>query len=341
MLARTCLSACLLALSLAPVTAQDLDPRISGVAPFISKDTASLLHVDLREMDLKTAADRIKKLAPPGSDAILLQVNLFVPVVSGVRDQLVAAGAPDLYAFAAADPAKPGFAVLPLEAGKDPAAVVEILKGLPGADKAEIIVHNSAVVIGDPGIKDKVAAIEPGRAAEYSYCLKLAGKTNFQFVLLPNAEMFEEALKRAPGSEAAAPLIKEHVDKVRAVVITANLPPKSALAVFVKMKDEAIATEVMGKINEALAGDEAKMAAEHPIFGKLVTAATPKQDKELLKIVLTDTNGGIDALATAVKEGLSMLAPFLQGGLPGAGPPGGLPPGVRPPPGTPGADPFQ
>lgn len=356
MLARPFVAAGLIALCCATsLFAQDLDPRIAAVKPFIAKNTASVIHVDLRKLDLKTAVDRLKKLAPPGTEAIQAQVNVFVPVVAGVRNQLIEAGASDIFAFASDEEGAAGFSVLPLETGKDPEAVIGILKGLPGSEKAEMFAQGDAVVIGDPGLKEKIAAITPARAAEFSYCMKLAGATDFQFILLPTAGLADRTFARVPGGEAAGAAVKEHADKVRAVVLTANLPPRSALAIYVKMKDEATATEIMDKIKEGLAGEDAKAATDHPIFGKLVTAVTPKQEKEMLKIVLTEPNGGIDALANSVKEGLSLLAPLLAGGgPPGFGPPGGaggvppgLPPGVRPPPGTtppggaPGEDPFK
>ncbi len=317
-----------------------VDPRVAAVAPYVNDKTFMVLHLNLRKLDLKTATDRFAALAPADAADQVGQAKAVVKIVEFARQNLIDSGAGDLYVIADGGE-EPGaqpmaYLVVPVETGNDPQKVIATLSSMPGVDQ-DPFVHKGNVLYGDPETKTYVDAIQPGDTTRFKNAFKFAGQTDIQVAIAPTPAMIEQAQANVPagGDEAQ----QELAQAMRGFVLTANLPPKPALAFFLLMKDDASAKQVNDMLQEFLQSEQGQQIKAHPLGAKMVELLTPTLDGDKLRLVMTEQNGGIAKLTEGLKEGVALAKDALENGalaLPGGfGPPGGAPEGFPPPEGTP------
>ena len=304
-----------------------IDPRIVAVAPFLDADAFMVVHLDLKQLDIRGAVDRLANLAPEEAKEQVANVKTMAAVGVQLKNQLAEAGVAEVFVIATLGTGgeKPGaFAIVPVEKGKDVAAAKMAIEMIPGVKEEQLFIHNGYVVAGPPEIKEYVGKIKPATLAPLTDAFKYSGTTALQVIVLPNKKLAGIAKKNAPpGLPAELPTADEVAEDMKAIVITANLPPKPALAIFGHAKDEAAAKAAADEVKKLLDSDDAKGFLALPALEKLAPFLRPVQDGPRFKVVLTEANGGIEALTTALKVGAEMLAPLAaQGGVPGL-PPGG------------------
>src|SRR5262249_1928342 len=110
-----------------------------------------------------------------------------VAMASGVREQLLKAGAVDWYmigTMAHANSNSPGFVVATIRPGGDANAVMGVLSLSP----QKPFLRTGAVVIGPAGIEAWLAPFQPASREDFVAGFKAAGNTAVQVVLVHSAE---------------------------------------------------------------------------------------------------------------------------------------------------------
>lgn len=290
-----------------------VDPRAAAISPFLDADAFMVVHLDLRQVDIRGAVDRITALAPPDAKEQVGQIRTMSAVGVQLRTQLVESGVVEVYAVATMGTGgeKPdAFIVVPVEKGKDIAAAKMAIEMIPGVKEEQLFVHNGHIIGGPPAIKDFVTKITPGKHPSLADAFRFSGTTAFQLIVMPNKKLAGAAKNLPGGIPGDLPKPEEVAEDMKAIVITANLPPKPALAIFGHAKDETAAKDAIAEVNKLLESEQAKEVLALPALAKLAPFLKPTQDGPRLRVVLTETNGGIEALSNAIKSGLEMLGPL-------------------------------
>ncbi len=306
----------LLLAAVAPAWAQTpVDPRVTAISPYVTDDTAAIIRINLRKVDLIGLADQAAGLLPEDNPAKQKGVvKNAAKTFELVRKSVVAGGAGDVYLFVQANPdgGGPGapFVMAPIEAGKDPQAICDSLQAF-AEGAGTLFVHNNNVMFCPTDVVDKIKAIRGGDPTRFAEAFRFAGQTDVQIIVAPTpAELAKIADELDPFSDEQ----KEVFKASKSLIITGNLPPKGALATMLFMKDEASATKVNTLLTNLVQNELPPDITKDPFMSRVIELFTPKQSGDSLRIILTDANGGITKLAGVLKDGVPELTAAVKSG---------------------------
>lgn len=284
--------------------------HVSLVAPFVDESTFALAHADLSRIDFSEAVKTFTaNLLTPESDKEKSDMTNGLKLANMMRESLLQAGAVDWYfVFTLAGLERggntPGFVVIPIKAGGD-AAKISALIGTLIPTKPMVI--KGAVVIGPPELEDWLKEIKPVSRPGFAKGFAAAGDTTAQVVFVPTKAIREFRLGLPPGFPKD---LAEHLTTLQANVewaaLTANAPPKPAVALTLQMKDAKSAETVhAGAVSAFDFLATTPFAKDAPNFEAIVKALTPKVNGSQLRIVVSESNG-------AVKTAYEALAPAFR-----------------------------
>jgi hypothetical protein len=95
-----------------------------------------------------------------------------------------------------------------------------------------------------------------------------------------------------------------YADEIEWIAVTANLPPKPALGLITNFSDEETATDALAELNKLLAHPAIAEVKQDPTTAKAIAALVPKRQGSQLRILISESNGGIQALTDGIRANL-------------------------------------
>jgi hypothetical protein len=285
--------------------------RVALIAPFVDEKTFAIAHADLSRIDFSEAVKTFTaNILTPESDKEKSEMADGLKMANKMRGDLLQAGAVDWYfVFTLAGLEKggntPGFVVIPVKAGRN-AEKVSTLIGTLIPSKPMVI--KGAVVLGPPEVEDWLKEAKLVSKPEFARGFAAAEDTAAQLVFVPTQAIRELRLGFPPAfPKDLADRLTTLQTTVEWAALTANAPPKPALALTLQMKDAKSAVTVHDGAAAALEFlATTPFAKDFPNFEAIVKALTPKVNGSQLRIVLSESNGGIktayDALAPLARN---------------------------------------
>lgn len=296
------------------VTAQETPPakRVAAIEQFLDENTVAVVRLDLSRLDLKGGYERVvKQWEIPAEQA--LQGKDALKVAEMVKQQLLAAGAREIFAILSSggeDEEPFGFVVLPVAKGKDPAAVVEVIKSLPGVD-VEPLVMEQAVVLCGPENRETIEELEADDRSEIAAAFASIGAADLQFAFFPNDDIIEKIQAATPGDEADDEVSK-YSEEIEWIALTANLPPKPAFGLITNFSEEETAVDALAELNKLLAHPAIQEFKQDPVTAKAIAALMPKRQGSQLRILVSESNGGIQAVTEGIRANLDKAMEFAN-----------------------------